>query len=107
MQSSVWNACGLSTHWSRHPSGPPPPMHPKKQVMSSMQPGFVTHPRICEQQFVATQSPHGDPSEGHCDGPQKPAMQSPEQHSSGPPQNDPSGLQAPEQTPPVQTLLQH
>lgn len=72
-----------------------------------MQAGLPKQPRIWEQQFSATQSPQVEPSEGQLDGPQKPATQRFEQHSSGPPQVEPSGAHCAPQTPSWQLLEQH
>lgn len=103
----AWKACGLLMHWKPHWNGwPPPAMHWKKQVMSSTQSGEPKQPRICAQQFSATQSPHAEPSLGQAEGPQKPATHSPEQHSSGPPHSEPSGAHCEPQTLSTQLLLQ-
>lgn len=58
------------------------------------------------QQLPATQSPHSDPSDGHVEGPQNPAMQTSEQHSSALWQNEPSGRHWSTHTPFSQVLLQ-
>ena len=58
------------------------------------------------QQLPAMQSPQAEPSLGQLEGPQKPAMQRPEQHSSGPPQNEPSAEHCSSQRPFTQLLLQ-
>lgn len=76
-------------------------MHPKKQVMSSMQSGLPKQLSSCVQQLCATQSPHSEPSEGHWLNPQVPLRQDPEQHCCPDMQAAPSGAHAGPQTPPL------
>ena len=52
------------------------------------------------------QSPQAEPSLGQLEGPQNPAIQMPEQHSSGPPQNEPSAEHCSSHRPFTQLLLQ-
>jgi hypothetical protein len=82
-------------------------MHVAKHVKSSMQSGSVKQAWTSSQQLSAMQSPHGDPSDGHSERPQKPAMQKPEQHSSSPPHGEPSGEHCAPHSLSMQLLLQH
>lgn len=102
MQTMSPTACGLLTHWKKHTGGPSPlATQSKKQVTSSMQLGSAKQAMVWSQQLCATQSPHGDPSDGQSGGGlQTPPLQSFEQHCPLPLQADPSGRQLlPEHTP--------
>ncbi len=81
-------------------------MHVVKHVTSLMQFGDWKHDWSWPQHWLATQSLHAPPPEGHCCAPQTPFWHWPVQHSPGVMHAKPSALHCWPQVPLAQTPLQ-